>query len=136
MKIEIKELIKADLVTVWSAWNTPSAINQWNAASDDWHTIDSVVDLRTGGLFSYRMQAKDGSLGFDFEGTYTNIEKHKLIEYVLENSRTVLVAFEVIDDGVKLTEMFDVEDQYSAEQQRQGWQNILERFKEYVEAKV
>src|SRR5882724_6740778 len=81
LKITIETLVKADLNTVWAAWNNPEDIKQWNAASDDWRTTQSSVDLREGGKFSSRMEAKDGSAGFDFAGTYTRIIKHKLIEY-------------------------------------------------------
>jgi uncharacterized protein YndB with AHSA1/START domain len=83
LKITVETLVTADLNTVWAAWNTPQDIEQWNAASDDWHTTDSSVDLREGGKFSSRMAAKDGRVGFDFEGTYTRIVTKKMIEYRL-----------------------------------------------------
>ena len=82
MKITIETLVNSDLETVWAAWNDPAAIKQWNAASDDWHTPQASVDLREGGKFTSRMEAKDGSAGFDFEGTYTRVEPNKLIEFV------------------------------------------------------
>ena len=106
---------------------------QWNAVSNDWHTTKSSVDLRTGGNFSARMEAKDGSMGFDFEGTYTNVVDKKLIEYSMDDGRTVSVTFEEVDDGVKVTEVFDAESTHSIEMQRQGWQSILDNFKKYVE---
>lgn len=135
MEITIETTINADIDSVWAAWNTPDDIKQWNAASDDWHTTNSAVDLRVGGGFSSRMEAKDGSMGFDFEGTYTNIVKPKLIEYKMADGRTVTVKFAQLDDGVKVTETFDAEDEHEAELQRQGWQSILNNFAHYVESK-
>ncbi|MBM3116102.1 SRPBCC family protein [Jeongeupia naejangsanensis] len=136
MKITIETLVNAGIGPVWSAWNNPDDIVRWNAASDDWHTTSSRVDLREGGTFSARMEARDGSFGFDFEGVYTRIVEHALIEYAMGDSRTVAVTFEPVAGGVKVTETFDAEDTHSAEQQRQGWQAILDRFARYVEAKA
>lgn len=136
MKIRVESIVKADIDATWNAWNSPADINQWNAASDDWHTTNSDVDLTVGGKFCYRMEAKDGSMGFDFDGTYTKIIENKLIEYELDDGRFVLITFEQVADGVKVIETFDVEDEHTAEQQRQGWQSILNRFKKHVEANV
>ena len=80
MKIAVETIVKADIDKVWAAWNSPGDINIWNTASADWHTTESRVDLRVGGKFSYRMEAKDGSMGFDFEGTYSRIVEKQLIE--------------------------------------------------------
>jgi len=134
MKITIETVVHADLEKTWKAWNTPADIMRWNAASDDWHTPRSSVDLRTGGKFSARMEARDGSMGFDFEGTYTNVIDKKLIEYSMDDGRTVSITFEAITGGVKVTETFDADNTHSAEMQRQGWQSILDNFKKYVEA--
>ena len=134
LKITIQTTVKSSIEKVWTAWTTPADINQWNAASDDWHNPRSTNDLRVGGRFSYRMEAKDGSMGFDFEGTYTKLVHEKLIEYVLEDGRTVSVAFEPVSGGITVVEAFDAEDSNSAEMQRQGWQSILDRFGSYVEA--
>ncbi|WP_432721834.1 SRPBCC family protein [Jeongeupia wiesaeckerbachi] len=134
MKITVATIVKAGSEQVWAAWNNPDDIVRWNAASDDWHTTSSRVDLREGGTFSARMEAKDGSFGFDFEGVYTRIVTHHLIEYAMGDGRTVTVTFEPVADGVRLSETFDAEDAHSAEQQRQGWQSILDRFARYVEA--
>ena len=136
MKIRVESIVKADIEATWNAWNDPEDINQWNAASDDWHTKNSVVDLSVGGKFSYRMEAKDGSMDFDFDGTYTRIVEQKLIEYALEDDRNVSIEFEAVEGGVKVTETFETEDELAAEQQRQGWQSILNRFAKYVEAKA
>lgn len=134
MKITVETIIQSDLEKTWKAWNTPADIMRWNAASDDWHTPKSAVDLRTGGKFSARMEAKDGSMGFDFEGTYTNVIDKELIEYSMDDGRTVSISFKEVDNGVKVTETFDAESTHSIEMQRQGWQSILDNFKKYVEA--
>jgi uncharacterized protein YndB with AHSA1/START domain len=135
MKITIETRVKADLNAVWAAWNNPQDIKRWNAASDDWHTTQSSVDLREGGRFSARMEAKDGSAGFDFEGTYTRVVPRKLIEYRLTDARHVTVEFAERPDGVLVKETFDAEGENEAELQRQGWQAILDNFARYVEAK-
>ncbi len=134
LKIVIQTTVKSSIEKVWAAWTTPEDINHWNAASDDWHNPRSTNDLRAGGKFSHRMEAKDGSFGFDFEGTYTNVKHGKLIEYVLGDGRTVSVAFESADEVIRVVEAFDAEDSNSAEMQRKGWQSILDRFGSYVEA--
>lgn len=136
MKITVETVVKADLDTVWAAWNDPDDIKQWNAASDDWHTTRSAVDLREGGRFSARMEAKDGSEGFDFEGTYTRVEAPKAIEYRMEDGREVEVEFTASGDGVLVRETFDAETENAPELQRQGWQAILESFARHVEAKA
>ncbi|MFL6467507.1 MAG: SRPBCC domain-containing protein, partial [Pyrinomonadaceae bacterium] len=87
MKITIERLVDSDLSTVWHAWNNPEDIKKWNAASDDWHTPQSTVDLREGGKFTSRMEARDGSMGFDFEGTFTRVEPQKIIEYKMADGR-------------------------------------------------
>jgi uncharacterized protein YndB with AHSA1/START domain len=134
MKITVTTNIAAPIEKIWNAWTTPSDIIQWNAASDDWHTTAATVDLRTGGSFSSRMEAKDGSMGFDFAGTYTRVVVHKLIECSL-GDRVLLVEFIPGQNGVTVRETFDSEPTHSEEQQRQGWQAILERFAKYVEGK-
>ena len=134
MKIRIETTIHADIDTVWSAWNSPEDIKNWNTASDDWHTTESTVDLREGGKFSARMEAKDGSVGFDFSGTYTNVINKQRIEYSLDDDRKAVVQFSIVEDGVKVEETFESESGYSAEHQREGWQSILNNFARYVEA--
>jgi uncharacterized protein YndB with AHSA1/START domain len=125
--------IAASIEEVWRAWNTPADIKQWNAASDEWHTTKSAVDLRVGGAFSSRMEAKDGSMGFDFAGTYTNVVEHKLIESTF-GGRVLSVEFSPEADGVTVRETFQAESTHSIEQQRSGWQAILNNFKKHVEA--
>ena len=131
MKITVEKLIAAPLEQVWQAYVTPEDIMQWNAASDDWHTTSSRVDLRPGGGFSSRMEAKDGSAGFDFADTYTRIEPQRLIEYSL-GDRDVRVEFDEQTTGVNVRVTFDSEPTHSEEQQRDGWQAILDNFARHV----
>jgi uncharacterized protein YndB with AHSA1/START domain len=134
MKISIETTINSDLDTVWLAWNNPEEIKQWCAASDDWHTTESAVDLRVGGIFSSRMEAKDGSMGFDFGGTFSKVIENQLIEYSMADGRSVVIEFSLDENGVKVEETFDAESQNPVEQQRQGWQNILNNFAKHVES--
>ena len=134
MKITVETIVAAPIEKVWRAYTTPEDIKQWNAASDDWHTTAASVDLRAGGAFSSRMEAKDGSMGFDFAGTYTNVVPHKLIEYAF-GDRTAQVEFDDTPQGVKVRVTFDSETTHSVEQQREGWQAILNNFARHVEAR-
>jgi uncharacterized protein YndB with AHSA1/START domain len=133
-KITIEATITAPMADVWRAWNTPNDIKQWNAASPDWHTTAAAVDLRVGGTFSSRMEAKDGSMGFDFTGAYTRIDQHKLIEYTMSDGRRVRNEFMADNDRVTLRVTFDAESENPIEMQRQGWQSILDSFARHVEA--
>lgn len=135
MKIEIETVVEASLNKVWDAWSNPEDIKRWNAASDDWHTTRSTVDLREGGTFLSRMEAKDGSAGFDFEGTYTRIVPRQLIEYRMTDGREVRVEFVERADGVLVKTAFDAETENPPEMQREGWQAILDNFRRHVEAK-
>lgn len=132
MNITVETTVAAPIEKVWSLYNSPEAIKKWNAASDDWHTTASTVDLREGGTFSSRMEAKDGSMGFDFAGTFTKIVEHELIEYSF-GDRKAKVSFTDTPAGSKVTVSFDAETTYPIEQQQQGWQAILNSFKRYVE---
>jgi uncharacterized protein YndB with AHSA1/START domain len=134
MKITVETNVAAPVEQVWRAYTTPGDIKQWNAASDDWHTTAATVDLRLGGLFSSRMEAKDGSMGFDFAGTYTKIIEHKLIEYSF-GDRSAQVEFAPGPNGVGVRVTFDSEPTHSIEQQRGGWQAILNNFARHVEAR-
>lgn len=135
MKITVETRVKADLNTVWDAYSTPEDIMQWNAAQEDWHTTRSTVDLREGGKFLSRMEAKDGSVGFDFEGTYTRVVPKQLIAYRMGDGREAEVQFVERPDGIQVTVSFDAETVNPPEVQRQGWQAILDNFGRYVEAK-
>ncbi|MBX3686737.1 MAG: SRPBCC family protein [Rhodocyclaceae bacterium] len=134
MKITIEATAMAPIADVWRAWTTPEDIKQWNAASNDWHTTAATVDLRVGGRFSSRMEAKDGSMGFDFWGTYTAVVPNRLLELGLGDGRTVQIEFSESPAGVTIRETFDAEPTHSPEQQREGWQAILNRFVQHVEA--
>ena len=134
MKITVQTVIHAPINEVWRAWTTPADITQWNAASDDWHTTRASVDLRAGGAFSSRMEAKDGSMGFDFAGTYTKVIENELIECSL-GDRALRVEFLPGSDGVTVRETFDSEPTHSEAQQRQGWQAILDNFARHVEGR-
>lgn len=134
MRITVEAIVDAPIDAVWKAYNSPEDILKWNAASDDWHTTKSTVDLRPGGKFSSRMEAKDGSFGFDFEGTYTQIDPQRLIEYSF-GDREATVEFEEAPGGVRVRVSFDSEETHSVEQQRGGWQAILDNFRRHVEGK-
>ena len=131
MKITVERAIEAPIAEVWRAYTTPADIVQWNAASDDWHTTRATVDLRVGGAFSSRMEAKDGSFGFDFAGTYTRVVPLEALEYSF-GDRIASVDFVRGDDAVTVRITFDAEEQHAVEQQRQGWQAILDRFARHV----
>lgn len=133
MKITIEAVVKAPLARVWESWTTPADIMAWNAASDDWHTTASTVDLRNGGAFSSCMEAKDGAMGFDFGGNYTRVEPMSLIEASF-GDRGMTVEFSETADGVRVRETFDAEEQNSVEMQKAGWQAILDNFKRHTEA--
>ncbi|NBT53996.1 MAG: ATPase [Betaproteobacteria bacterium] len=134
MKITVETLIKAPVAKVWHAYTTPDDITQWNTASDDWHTTKATVDLRVGGEFSSRMEAKDGSFGFDFAGIYTKVVPNELIAYSF-GDRACAVEFMPSANGVTVRIAFDAETENSVEQQRQGWQAILNSFAKHVEAR-
>lgn len=135
MQIVVETTVTAPIDAVWRAYTTPGDIKNWNAASDDWHTTAAEVDLRVGGKFSSRMEAKDGSFGFDFAGTYTNIVTNELIEYSFGH-RNARVEFIQNPADVKVRVSFDPESTHPLDQQRNGWQAILNRFAQYVEAKL
>jgi uncharacterized protein YndB with AHSA1/START domain len=132
MKITVETHVRARIEDIWRAWTTPEDIIQWNTATPEWHTPRATVDLREGGRFCSRMEAKDGSMGFDFEGTYTKIVPLERIEATF-GDRTLQVEFIPGTDGVTVRETFDAENTYPIEQQRQGWQTILDNFKRHVE---
>ncbi|QYJ76748.1 MULTISPECIES: SRPBCC family protein [Shewanella] len=136
MKTTVQTLIDAPIAVVWQAWTTPSHICQWNFADDSWCCPAAEIDLREGGSFSYRMQARDGSMGFDFGGTFTHLIPGSALGYVMEDGREVQVTLRQTPEGVLLEETFDNEDQHTAEQQRQGWQAILNNFRHHVDSLV
>mgnify|MGYP000853278384 CR=1 FL=1 len=131
--ITIEATINAPVEKVWKLWNDPNHIKQWNAASDDWHTPRSSVDLRVGGKFSSTMAAKDGTMSFDFAGVYTTVNKNQLIELTIEDGRKVRVEFSSENGKTKVVETFEAENTNPLEMQRGGWQAILDNFKKHVE---
>lgn len=135
VKITVETTVEAPAGEAWRAWTTPEDIKQWNAASDDWHTTAAAVDLRVGGAFSSRMEAKDGSMGFDFAGTYTRIVPRERIESVLGDGRVVAVDFLDAGGGTTVRVTFDADDSHPAEFQRAGWQAIMDRFARHVAAR-
>lgn len=135
MKIIVSTVVAAPLPDVWQAYTTPEDILVWNTASPDWHTTSASVDLRPGGKFSSRMEAKDGSFGFDFAGEYTKVVPYQVIEYTF-GERTGTVVFAEGAAGVTVTVSFDGEPTHSEEQQRTGWQAILDSFSRHVKGKL
>ena len=132
-KITVHTSINASLEEVWRRFTTPEDVEQWNTASEDWHTTSASNDLQVGGKFNYRMEAKDGSFGFDFWGIYDTVIEYKQLDYTLGDGRKVSVGFEFVGIGTKLTETFETEDQNPVEMQQFGWQAILDNFKKHVE---
>jgi len=132
--ITIEAIVNAPVEKVWDAYTDPKQVTQWNHASDDWHSPRAENDLRPGGTFSYRMEAKDGSFGFDFGGTYDEVKPNELLSYALGDGRKVSNVFEKDGDATKVTVTFDAENQNPIEMQRGGWQAILNNFKKYAES--
>jgi uncharacterized protein YndB with AHSA1/START domain len=132
-RVTVQAVIQAPVEKVWRYWNEPEHITKWNHASEDWHCPRAENDLRVGGNFSYRMEAKDGSMGFDFSGTYDKVKLHEEIAYSLGDVRKVDISF--IDQGgaTKVVETFDAESTHPVEYQRAGWQSIMDNFKKYTE---
>jgi uncharacterized protein YndB with AHSA1/START domain len=133
--VTVEATVKAPVDKVWAYWSEPKHITQWCQASPDWHAPYADNDLRKDGKFKTTMAAKDGSFSFDFEGVYTNVQAHKLIEYVMADGRKVKVAFSGNGNETKVTETFDPEAENPVDMQRDGWQAILNNFKSYTETK-
>ena len=133
-KIKVETTINAEPQKIWLYWTQPSHITKWNFANDDWQCPKAENDLRVGGRMCYSMEAKDGSLGFDFEGIYDDVIDHKKIEYTLTDGRVVTTTFENLGNHTKLTTTFDPDLQNSIDMQKDGWKAILNNFKIYVEA--
>ncbi len=133
-KITIDAVINAPAGKVWSYWTGPGHITQWNFASDDWCCPRAENDLKVGGRANVRMEARDGSFGFDFEYQYNEVEPNRLLVYTLDDGRMVRTTFDEQAGKTHVTTIFDAEKQNPAEMQRQGWQAILNNFKAYVES--
>jgi uncharacterized protein YndB with AHSA1/START domain len=132
--VTVQATIQAPVQIVWKNWTSPQAIVQWNYASEDWHTPHAENDLRVGGTFRSRMEAKDGSFGFDFEGIYDAVRENEYIEYHLADGRKIKVSFFAEGASTRVTETFDTETENPVEMQRQGWQAILDNFRKFTEA--
>lgn len=132
-KITVETTVQGSPEKIWKCWTDPGHVTEWNFASDDWSCPKAENDLRVGGSFNYRMEAKDGSFGFDFEGEYTSVEEGKQISYKLADDRRIDVFFAAKDGAVTITETFDAETQNSLDLQRTGWQAILDNFKKHAE---
>lgn len=131
--ITIKATINEPIEKVWKFWTEPEHIKKWNSASEDWHTIAAENDLRTGGKFFSRMEAKDGSFGFDFGGVYDEVKLHEVIAYTLGDERKVKITFNCDENKTEVIETFEAEGEHSIEMQQAGWQAILDNFKRYTE---
>jgi len=133
--ITVQTSVKASPETVWKHWTSPESIIHWNNASDDWHTPKASNDLRKNGRFSYRMEARDGSGGFDFEGTYDHLEYLRQLDYTMDDGRKVQIAFSSSDGKrTDIIESFEAESVHSIDQQRSGWQSILDNFRRFAES--
>jgi uncharacterized protein YndB with AHSA1/START domain len=133
VQITVETNVKAPIDKVWKLWNDPVAITKWCTATPEWHTPRAENDLKIGGKFFSRMEAKDQSMGFDFGGQYTTVKNNELIEYTMDDGRKVKVAFTSDGNETNITETFDAETQNPIEMQKGGWQAILDSFKNYAE---
>jgi uncharacterized protein YndB with AHSA1/START domain len=134
-RITVETSVQLPVGKVWELWTLPKHITRWNFASPDWHCPQSTNDLKPGGRFSYRMEAKDGSMGFDFGGVYNKVSVNKHIECTLDDGRDMHVEFTNVDGRTKISETFEAEEVNSIELQKTGWQAILDNFKRYSETK-
>lgn len=132
-KVTVETIVQVPVEKVWEYWTEPEHIKKWNSASDDWHTPFAENDLREGGKFVSRMEAKDGSMGFDFGGIYDEVKLHETISYTLGDGRKVKISFKGQENETEVMETFDAETINPIEFQEQGWQAILDNFKKYAE---
>jgi uncharacterized protein YndB with AHSA1/START domain len=133
--ITVENIVDAPAAKVWECWTAPEHITQWNHASDDWHSPHAENDVRKGGRFLFRMSAKDGSMGFDFTGTYGEVKPNQYLEYTMDDGRKAQVNFTALGNQTRVVESFEAEDENSMEMQKGGWQAILDNFKKYAEQK-
>ena len=131
--ITVEATVHASLEKVWDCWSLPEHIMRWYHASDDWFVPDALNELRTGGKFKTTMAARDGSMSFDFEGTYTQVQQHKTIGYTIVDGRKVSISFTEVAEGIRVTEAFEAETTNPAEMQQHGWQAILDNFRKHTE---
>jgi uncharacterized protein YndB with AHSA1/START domain len=134
--ISIETTINAPISTVWEKWTSPSHVQYWNFASPDWHCPKATTELKIGGEFHYEMASKDGTMSFDFWGTFQQIEPEKFLDIIIGDGRKMHVNFEKTESGTTVTEQFEPENQNPEDMQKAGWQMILDNFKNYVETSV
>lgn len=132
--ITVETIVHIPAEKVWKYWTEPQHITKWNNASEDWHTPYAENDLKVGGKFVSRMEAKDGSFGFDFGGVYDEVKINESLSYTIEDGRNVKISFIPQDNSTQIIEHFEVEDTNEIEMQQAGWQAILDHFKRYAEA--
>ncbi|MFA6058764.1 MAG: SRPBCC family protein [Taibaiella sp.] len=132
--LTVETTVNAPLEKVWQYWSSPEHITKWCSPSDDWHTPTAENDLRTGGKFSSRMEAKDGSMGFDFAGVYDEVRPNEYIEYTIGDGRKVDITFSTSGNQTKVVENFEAESINPIEMQQGGWQAIIDNFKKYTES--
>lgn len=131
-RVTVATTVEIPIERAWALWTGPEHIIHWNSGSPDWHTPRATNDLRVGGIFTSRMEAKDGSMGFDFSGEYTDVKEHAFIAYKMEDGRQVEIHFEAKDGGTTITQIFDAENENPVEMQRAGWQHIMDNFRKYA----
>ncbi len=134
--ITVETTVNQPIAQVWERWTQPEHITHWNFASDDWHCPAAVNNVQPGERFSWRMEARDGSVGFDFSGVYDQVQPHKQIVYTMDDGRQATIDFTDLGDRTKVTETFEAEGTHSIELQRSGWQAILDNFRKYAETKA
>lgn len=133
-RITVDATVNAPVEKVWSVWTNPDDIIKWNSPSPDWHTPKAQHDLKAGGNFTYRMEARDGSFGFDFGGVFDIVSQNQCLAYTIGDGRKVTISFNAADSTTKIVQTFEAESENSLEMQRAGWQAILDSFKKYVES--
>ncbi|MFB5266849.1 SRPBCC family protein [Paenibacillus enshidis] len=132
--ITVETTVDAPMEKVWSYWTEPQHITKWSFAAEDWHAPKAENDLRAGGAFLTRMEAKDGSFGFDFSGVYDEVRFHEFIAYTLGDGRKVAITFSSRGSDTRVTEVFEAESENPIEMQQAGWQTFLDNFKKYCES--
>lgn len=132
--LDVEVTVSGTIEKVWNYWNEVNHIQQWYNLDDSWHCAKATNDLVVGGTFSFRLEAKDGSSGFDFGGTYDEIKHHELLSYGMKDGRKEIITFAVVDDKVRVVRSFDPHTLYDAESQKSGWQTVSDHFKKYIES--
>ncbi len=132
-QITVTTTVNIPIKEAWNMWTSPEHITNWNFASDDWQCPTVENNLKKGGKFTYRMEAKDSSAGFDFSGVYDEVIPHKLITYTMDDGRKVRIDFDEKEGKTKITELFEAEDYHSIDEQKTGWQSIMDNFKKYAD---